>query len=133
MREPNLRGQKVIPAAVQAKLHRSLLLQRQGRLIDAERAFQAAVRQAPMQFDALYLLGQSALQTNRTERAVDLIVKAIRLNPNVAAAYVTLASAQRALEHHEDALASYDRAIALQPDLAEAYGGRAIDAARQSR
>lgn len=113
-------------AAVQAKLQRGLLLQRKGRLIEAERAFRAALRQAPVNFDAHYLLGRLALQTRRAEQGAALIAKAIEFNPNVAAAHITLAGALLALDRPTEALAAYDRAIARWPDLVRAYRDRAI-------
>jgi protein O-GlcNAc transferase len=65
---------------------------------------------------ALHLLGVIALQTRQTERGVELIQKAIGLNSNVAEAHNSLGTALKDLKRLVEALASYDKAIALKPD-----------------
>ena len=70
------------------------------------------------------MLGVIALQTRRTERGVELISKAIGLSTMSAAAHHSLGIALKELKRPADALASYDRAIALKPDFAEAYCSR---------
>jgi tetratricopeptide (TPR) repeat protein len=112
------------PAAValQAKFNRGLALHQQGRLTDAERIYGEVLRQKPNHFDALHLLGVISLQTRRTERAVELIKKAIGLDSKSAPAHSNLGNALRDLKRPE--LASCDRAIALKPDYAVAYNNR---------
>jgi predicted O-linked N-acetylglucosamine transferase (SPINDLY family) len=112
------------PVTLQATFQQGLTLHQQGRLAEAERAYVEVLRQEPHYFDALHLLGVVALQTRRTERAVELIAKAIKINPTVAAAHSNLGSALNALKRHAEALASYDKAIALKPDYADAYNNR---------
>src|SRR5262245_53911020 len=97
--------------ALQAKLNQGVALHRQGKLADAECCYGEVLQRQPDHFGALHLLGVIALQTRRTERAVELIQKAIRLNPHVAAAHNSLGAALRDLKRSEGALASYDRAI----------------------
>jgi predicted O-linked N-acetylglucosamine transferase (SPINDLY family) len=110
--------------ALQGKFAQGLALHRQGKLADAEGIYGEVLRKQPNHFDALHLLGVIAFQTRRTERAVELIRKAIGLNAKVAAAHNNLGVALMDLKRHADALASYDRAIALKPDSAEAYYNR---------
>jgi len=119
VREPN------ITAPSPEFLH-GLALHQQGKLDDAERIYQAILRQHPSHFDALHLLGVIALQSGRIEQAVQLIGKAIELNGSVAAAHNNHAIALRELRRLEEALAGYERAIALQPDYAEAHVNRGI-------
>ena len=73
------RPQAQNPAAValQAKFNQGVALHQQGRLAEAERIYEEVLRQQPNHFDALHLLGVIAVQTRRTERAVELIGKAI--------------------------------------------------------
>ncbi len=70
------------PAAValQAKFDQAMALHQQGRLAEAERIYREILRQQPNHFGALHRLGVIALQTRHTERAVELIGKAIGLN-----------------------------------------------------
>ena len=110
--------------ALQAKFNQGMALHQQGKLADAERSYGEVLQQQPDHFDALHLLGVIALQTRQTERAVELIRRAIGLNAKVAAAHSNLGNALLDLKRPEEALASYDKAIALKPDYAEAYYNR---------
>ena len=116
--------QKPAAAALQAKLNQGMALHRQGKLADAERCYGEVLQRQPEHFGALHLLGVIARQTRRTERAVELIKRAIGLNPNVAEAHISLGTALRDLKRHEEAIASYDKAIALKPDYAVAHYNR---------
>ena len=116
--------QKPAAAALQAKLNQGMALYRQGKLADAERCYGEVLQRQPEHFGALHLLGVIARQTRRTERAVELIKRAIGLNPNVAEAHISLGTALRDLKRHEEAIASYDKAIALKPDYAVAHYNR---------
>ena len=110
--------------ALQAKLNQGKALHRQGKLADAEYCYGEVLQQQPDHFDALHLLGVIARQTRRTEQGVELIKKAIGLNPKVAEAHNNLGTALKDLRRHAEALASYDKAIALKPEYAEAYYNR---------
>ncbi len=79
-----------------------------------------------MHFDALHLLGVLALQTGRTQSGVELIAKAIKLNPNSAGAHNNLGNGLKDLRRFDDALIGFDKAIALKPDYAEAHNNRGI-------
>src|SRR5262245_48982990 len=116
--------QKPAAAALQAKLNQGIALHRQGKLADAERCYGEILQRQPKHFDALHLLGVIARQTRRTERGIELIKRAIGLNPNVAQAHNNLGNALRDLRRPAEALASYDKAIALEPDLAVAHSNR---------
>src|SRR5215467_1172120 len=111
-------AQNPAAAALQAKLNQGMALHRQGKLADAERCYGEVLQWQPNHFDALHLLGVIAHQTRRTEQGVDLIKRAIGLNPNVAEAHNNLGNALRDLQRPAEALASYDKAIALKPDYA---------------
>jgi predicted O-linked N-acetylglucosamine transferase (SPINDLY family) len=110
--------------ALQAKFNQAMALHQQGKLAEAEHIYGEVLRQQPIHFDALHLLGIIAAQTRRTERAVELIRRAIGLNAKVAAAHSNLGNALRDLKRPADALASHDKAIALKPNYAEAYYNR---------
>ncbi len=120
------RAQNQASAALQAKLNQGMALCQQGRLADAERIFVEMLRQQPDHFEALHVLGIIACETQRAERAVELIGRAIGLNPKVATAHSNLGIALQDLNRLDAALASFDRAIALKPDYAEAYYNRGV-------
>lgn len=119
-----LNGQSPSATGLQATFKRGLALHQQGKLAEAERIYCDVLQKRPNHFDALHLLGVIAYQTRRTERAVDLIRRAIGLNAEVAAAHNNCGLALQDLKHPADAIESYDRAIALKPDYAEAHNNR---------
>ena len=116
----------VNPAAIALQFNQALDLLHQAKLAEAELICAEVLSQQPNHFDALHLLGIIAAQTQRTERAAQLIRKAIGLNPNIASAHSNLGHALTELKHPAEALASYDKAIILKPDYAEAYNGRGV-------
>ena len=115
---------KPISTTLQATFRQGYALHQQRRFAEAERTYEEVLRQEPHHFDARHLLGVVALQTGRTQRGAELIVKAIELNPNVAAAHHNLGSAFSTLKRPAEALASYDKAIALKPGYAEVHNNR---------
>ena len=124
--DAQLQAQNPAAAALQDKFNQGTALHQQGRLAEAERIYRHVLRLQPNHFGALHLLGLIALQTRHTQRAIELIGKAIGLNGSVAAAHSNLGKALLDLKRPEDALASYDKAIALEPDFAEAHYNRGL-------
>jgi tetratricopeptide (TPR) repeat protein len=110
--------------ALQAKFSKGLALHQEGKLAEAERIYWEILQRQPNHFDALHLLGVIAKQTQQLERAVELIRKAIWLNPHAAAAHNNLGNALLDLKRPSEALASYDKAIAFKPDYALAHNNR---------
>ena len=88
-----------------------------GQLLQAKSAYEQVLGKQPKHFDALHMLGVIALQTKNLTLADELIGKAIEINPNVASAYSNRGNALKELKRLDDALASYDKAIALKPDV----------------
>jgi tetratricopeptide (TPR) repeat protein len=62
-------------------------LLQQDRLSEAEEIFSRILGEQPNHFDALHLLGVLAMQTGRVPRGVELIGKAIAINPSFAPAH----------------------------------------------
>jgi predicted O-linked N-acetylglucosamine transferase (SPINDLY family) len=111
-------------AALQSRFRQGLALHRQGDLAAAERIYQEVLEQQPQHFDALHMQGVIALQTRRTELGVELIRNAIGINDKVAAAHNNLGKALQDLKLPGEALACFDRAIALDPGFVEACANR---------
>ena len=103
-----------------------LALHQKGKLIEAERAYLDVLRSQPKNFDALQLLGVIALQTERFERAVELIRAAIAINASIGPVHNNLGYALSKLRRFDEALTSYDKAITLTPNDAEAFNNRVI-------
>lgn len=109
---------------VQIKLNEGLALYQGGQLAQAYKSFHQVLETQPQHFDALYLCGVIAAMTNNFGQAIELINRAIEVNPNSEAAYYNRANALNDMNQHRAAIDSYDKAIALKPDLFLAYTGR---------
>jgi Tfp pilus assembly protein PilF len=108
-------------------LAEAIALHRSGRLASARANYEAILEVQPGHFDALHLLGVIAAQTKEPARAVELIGKAIEVdprNPAAFAAHANLGSALQELGRLDAAIASYDRAVALNANHAEAHSNR---------
>jgi tetratricopeptide (TPR) repeat protein len=114
------------PARITALFTQGLALYRRGEFAESERTLDRLLALNPGHFDALHLCSVLAAQTGRAERAVELIKRAVEINPNAAAAYRHLGNSLCELRRYEEAMASYTRAIALRSDFKEAYVNRAL-------
>jgi predicted O-linked N-acetylglucosamine transferase (SPINDLY family) len=112
------------PGQINSRFREGLALHQQGRLAEAGRIYQEILARHPGHFDACHLLGLVAAQTGQPEHAVDLIMRAITLDPNVAAAHSNLAKTLNDLKRYEEAVAACDTAIRLSPELAGSYVNR---------
>ena len=99
-----------------------------GRLGRAEAHYRKVLEKVPGNPDALHLLGVIALDRGQPDRAIQLIKKAIAVQPNLAQAHSNLGNALLARGRTADAIASYRRAIELEPRFAAAHNnlGRAL-------
>ncbi|MBA3323167.1 MAG: tetratricopeptide repeat protein [Pyrinomonadaceae bacterium] len=82
-----------------------------------------------MQADALACKAASKheAEANRLiEQSIERIEAALQVSPDMSDAYIKLGAVFRDLGRHEDALASYDRAVALDKDDYEAWANRAV-------
>ena len=114
------------PATMDEQIAQAWMLQRQGRLQQAEDLAEQVYRHKPEDFDALRLLGAITRQTQRPERAVEMFTKAAAIRPDFAPVHNALGAALAAAKRPEEALASFDRAIALEKDFAEAHFNRGV-------
>ena len=94
---------------------------KEGRLSQAETAYQRILESDPNQPIALHLLGVVAHQTGKNDVAVDLITRAIAIDPDLAEAHSNLGTALRDLGKLEEAVTSYHKALSLKPDYADAH------------
>jgi tetratricopeptide (TPR) repeat protein len=87
----------------------------------------------PDQFDALHARGLNELQQGNYEAGANLISAALRANPASVEAWANLGLALGALERHDEAVASFDQALAIKPDFAEVLCSRAVALGRLGR
>lgn len=94
---------------------------RAGRLEQAEVIYRQILAQEPCHPDALHLLGVVAHQGRQHDIAVELIRKAIDIDPSVSIYHNNLGEALRRLRRWDEAVTAYERALALNSDYADAY------------
>ena len=110
-----------IPETIQAALDHH----QAGRLAHAEAIYQQVLRVVPNQPDTLHYLGLIAHQTGKNEVAVELISRAISVNPS-SAKLCNLGLALKTQGKLDEAVASYHMALSFKPDCPEAYNNLGI-------
>src|SRR6202044_2916603 len=110
--------------AIAAKLQEAVTCHNQGQLQRAQRIYEEILRVEPRHFDALHLLGVIAAASADPSKALDLIDRAIQLNPGNPMAHNNRGAALLDLGLWEAALLSFDRAIGLKEDYAQAHYNR---------
>lgn len=98
-----------------------LRLHQAGKLHEAEAEYLKVLEHEPANEHALQLLGVINIERKQFEKAVELIERAIAINPKVAVYHHNIAAGYRVLGAFDRAEHHYQCAIRLQPDYAEAY------------
>jgi tetratricopeptide (TPR) repeat protein len=107
-------------SASAAEFRQGLGCHQQGRLVEAERHYEAALKSEPDHFEAQHMLGVIALQTGHFGRGVEIIRKAVGLNDRSPVAFNNLAKGLKDLGQLDEAIVYFERAIALAPNFADA-------------
>ena len=102
-------------------IQNALAFHQNGQLERAESLYKLLLANEPVNSDVYHLLGIIAYQRGNHYQAIDLIRKAIQINPEVPSYYSNCGIALKELKLFNDAIASYDLAIKLNPEYAEAY------------
>ena len=110
-----------VPPSTQQKLQKAMELHRQGQLDQAAKLYHQILEIDSGHLDALHLGGVVAHQLGNYKEAVRLIKEALKINSKVVNFHISLASSLKDLNQLVGAVDSYDKAIALKPDFAEAY------------
>lgn len=93
-----------------------------GQFREAGRLSQQILATDPDDLATLHLAGLSAIQSGRTEAAVDILTRAITLNGQISDLHNALAEALQRLNRVDEAIVHYRQAIALDPlDAAALY------------
>ena len=112
------------PAAVEAEFQRAFEHHRAGRIAEAAAIYERIVTVAPAHADALHLLGSIKAQTGHPAEGERLIAAALRVKSDMPLMWSNHGNALALLDRREEAIASYDRAIALAPGFVEARYNR---------
>jgi tetratricopeptide (TPR) repeat protein/SAM-dependent methyltransferase len=125
-RDRRAQGKSAVPGEgpdVRNLFDAALFHHRSGRLPEAERLYRQVLAATPRHADAQHLLGVIARQSGRSDLAVDLIGRAIRIDGGVAFYHSNLGNALRDLGRHREAAAAYRTSIGLAPDVADTHNG----------
>jgi tetratricopeptide (TPR) repeat protein len=104
-----------------------------GRLSDAEQAYEAAIRIDGMDSLARLGLGEVKLATDRPAEALPEFELALRRDPSMVSAHLGMGHALAFLTRYDEALPCYERALELRPRLAEAEFAAGYSMARLAR
>ena len=91
----------------------------QGNLVQAKLIYEAILQDQPQQFDALYMLG-ALLSNEEPTRSIQLLSKAIEINPHVPECFVSAASALIQLGNYQQAIDYCKQALSLRANSWEA-------------
>jgi tetratricopeptide (TPR) repeat protein len=107
--------------AVARLFQQALALHRAGNLTQAEAGYRQILALDPRHADSLNFLGVAAAQSGRSEAAVELIGRAIKLRPSVADYHDNLGLALLALGRLDEAGNCHRKALRLDPNHAGAH------------
>ena len=111
-------------APLQSKFLEAFEHHRHGRLAQADIVYQDLLERAPDHVDGLHFRGLLLHQGGRHPEALELIQKAIALDPGQAAAHSNLGVVFLAMGRSREAVECLDRALALNPGSAESWTNR---------
>lgn len=94
---------------------------KQGRLDEALKAFDAAVRLAPGAPEPHANRGVALLELGRLDAALAAFDKALGMRPEYAGAHFNRGNVLKAMGRHADAVAAFARAVRAQPAFAQAH------------
>ncbi len=112
--------------AYASKLESALMLHQQGLLDEAEALYREILLSQPCHFDALQLLASVAAQKKNSLEAVDLFDRALLINFENPFVHNNRGNALKELQRYEEALASYEHAIAGKADYADAFYNQGV-------
>ncbi len=104
-----------------AALRQGLEFHRQGRVEEAAQCYRTALRHDGAHFDALCNLGLLEIQQGDFESGARRLRKAIRRQPQSAAAENLLGVALRRLNRPGESVGHFEKALALKPGFADAH------------
>ena len=94
---------------------------RAGRILEAEKYFQAAVKDDPENPEALMELGVAELRLGKPELASDLLGRAVARSPEMQGANLFLGIAYAQMHQVDQCVAALKREVELNPKNAQAY------------
>jgi tetratricopeptide (TPR) repeat protein len=111
----------IVTLTIAETLQAGLDFHRAGRLHDAERMYRRVLDLHPRHARAAHLLGLIAFQAGHNDKAVELLNAAIKTDRFDATFHADLAEIYRVLGRTSEATASCQRALELNPKMADVY------------
>jgi len=102
------------------RVQEALQLQSKGDLIEAEAAFSALLEESAHCYEALYSLGVIANQRGDPGTALSYLERARSVQPTNPMAHFSAGTVQQTLGLFEDAIASFDMALSIEPKYKDA-------------
>jgi tetratricopeptide (TPR) repeat protein len=115
------------------QLAEAATLHRDGRFDEAEEIYRELLKRSPEDVSVLRLFGLLALDAGHYRSAAQMLKKAVTLAPGFQTAWIDLCKAQTELHDLDEAVASANCAIALDPARAGGHVALANALARSSR
>jgi tetratricopeptide (TPR) repeat protein len=106
--------------------------QKEGRTEEAEKLYRRVLHANPRNVDALRLLASIAAAAGHAEDAEAMLQEAIRLAPDYLLALIDLGQLYKEQDRYAEAIACFDRIIALDPSQVQSHFLRAAALARAS-
>ena len=113
-------GQRPSAAAIAAQFARAVGHHQRGELGQAEPLYREILAHVPVHFDALHLLGVARMQQGEHREAIELIRRAVDVdprNPNKGAALSNLGIALSEAGRPSEALGVFERSLAVAPKM----------------
>jgi tetratricopeptide (TPR) repeat protein len=108
------------------QLEAAIATHRAGQLDAARRQYEEVLSQQPRRPEVLNLLGLVLRQVGQPAAAVDVLRRAIAIDPMQAVFFGNLAEAQRALGNSAEAIDCYRQAARLAPGIAEIHSNLGV-------
>ncbi len=113
------------PQKIDRLLQSAIEHQTAGRFAEAEVLYRQILAAVPTNFDAVHLLGTLAYQKNRMQEAIDLLSRALKIDPKSAVCRMRLGMALLGAGRLEEAEPQLRQAVALKPDFVEGWNNLA--------
>ncbi len=121
------------PAKLQSLLQSGVVHHRAGRLSEAENIYRQVRVLAPKNFDVLHLSGLVAYQQDRLPAAVDLLTRALRIDPRAHVCEMRLGLALLASGRASEAEEKFRHVVETQPAFSEGWDNLAYLLKTQDR
>lgn len=108
-------------AELDALLARAMGAHQAGRLAEAQSSYKAVLKHVPNHPPTLHFLGLSYFQQGKPDRGIELVGKALTLQPNYVEARYNLATALHRLQRYEEAAVHYRQVVAVDTGNADAH------------